>query len=164
MTSAEAVGIIGAIVVVAGLCLSIYKLYLDRRDKRPLLRSSLSFGYPVIKTNTLERNDVFLSLEVKNPGEKPVRVSQAEILFGKERFLLIRPLGTNELPFELPSGQSASFIVPANEFATLLRARGYNGKVKIRANFRDAVDNNYHSRKFTFDTDMWTDQQKKPAG
>ena len=157
MTTAEVALIIATVVGVGTLCLSIYKLYLDRRDKRPLLRSKISFGFPVINTNNLEWNDVFICLEVINPSEKPVKVSQAEILFGKQRFLLIRYLGTR-LPFDLPSGQSESLFVPANEFASLLRANGYKGEVKVRANFKDAMGSNYQSGKFTVNIDKWPDQ------
>jgi hypothetical protein len=159
MTTTEIVIIITTIVAVGGLCLSIYKLYLERRDKRTLLRSKISFGFPANKTNTLDWNDVYLSLEVLNPSEKLVRVSQAEILYGKERILIIHSLGTHQLPFELPSGQSASIFVPANEFAMLLKAKGYRGEVKIRANFRDAIGNNYQSKKFAIDVNNWPEQQ-----
>jgi len=161
MTTTEIVSIVTAIVAVAGLGLSIYNLYVNRRDKRPLLRSKISNGF---LTYGPELSDVMLILEVANPGEKHVTVSAVEMLFGKEKAIFPNIQGTNRLPFELQSGQNASFWTPANEFASDLQRRGYKGKLKIRANFRDAVGNNYASNKFTINIDEWTKQQKQRTG
>jgi hypothetical protein len=111
-----------------------------------------------------ELSDVMLIFEVANPGEKPVTVSAVEILLRKEKAIFPNVQGTNRLPFELSSGKNASFWTPANEFEVDLQRQGYKGKLKIKANFRDAVGNNYPSNNFTINIDEWAKQQKQRTG
>ena len=65
--------VLTAIVALAGLILTIYRFYIDRKDKSPRLVAKLSNGF---LTRSPESSDVMAFLEVANPGEKPVKISK----------------------------------------------------------------------------------------
>jgi hypothetical protein len=65
--------VLTAIVALAGLILTIYRFYVDRKGKSPRLVAKLSNGF---LTRSPESGDVMAFLEVANPGEKPVKISK----------------------------------------------------------------------------------------
>ncbi|MFZ5858047.1 MAG: hypothetical protein ACOYZ6_14560 [Chloroflexota bacterium] len=133
MTSFE---IVTAVVAIAGLGLSIYNLYVTRRDKKPLLHSKISYGF---REQGSKIGEPMLILEVANAGEKTVRVVSVDLDLGKKKITYPFIDGTQRFPFDLPSGQNAIFWTPKKEVMAKLQKGEYKGKVKLRAVFSDAI-------------------------
>lgn len=145
--------VVTAIVAVAGLILSVYNLYASRRDKSPRLISKMSNGF---LTSGPEVSSPMLFLEIANAGEKEVKISAVEVAIGKHRVISFGGItGTKNVPFELPPGESVKFWIPLEEFATSLRKQNVYGNIKARACFRDAIGNEYLSKKFPIRLDAW---------
>lgn len=161
MTTSDFGVIITAAVAVAALGLSIFNFYLSRHDKRPQLRTKIANGFI---TQGSDISETMLTLDVANSGEKQVIVSSVEVLLGllgKEKAMFTNIEGSQTFPFALPPGQNASFWIPIEKFAGDLQRRGYKGKVRIKGNFRDAIGNNYKSKKFTIDLDKWNKRRER---
>jgi hypothetical protein len=138
-----------ALVAVAGLILSIYNFYIDRRDKTPRLAAKISNGF---LTYGPKLSDVMLFLEVANTGEKKAIVSAVEIKWKKQKIVFMGGIkGTVNVPFELQPGDSARFWTPVTEVKATLKDEGCAGREYIRACFRTAVDSEYVSKKFPVD-------------
>lgn len=141
--------IIVAIVALCGLGISIYTFRITRQEKKPRLSAKINYGF---LSNDFGTSETMLMLDVGNIGEKQVFVSSIEILLSHEKKLMYPSMeGDRNLPFELQPGQSAHFWIPMDILKSSLRKRGYNRKLKIRANFRDALGNNYSSKKKSLD-------------
>ncbi|TEU19593.1 MAG: hypothetical protein E3J21_03300 [Anaerolineales bacterium] len=146
--------IITALVAIAGLGLSIYNLYINRRDKKPRLVAKISNGF---LTYGPELSPPMLLLEIANAGEKKVMISAVEIAWRKHKAVFIKGIdGTRDVPFELPAGESANFWTPLEDFASSLEEEGVSGKVRVRACFRDAIGNQYLSKKLKVDVNEWS--------
>ena len=146
--------ILTAIVALAGLILSVYNFYVDRKDKSPRLLAKLSNGF---LTYGPELSDVMVLLEVSNPGEKAVKISVVEIIWKKNKLVFIAGIdGTTKLPFDLQPGDKATFWTPIKEVARTLKKQDGSGKQSIKACFRTAVDHDFVSKAFVIDVDEWT--------
>jgi hypothetical protein len=142
-----------AIVAVAGLILSIYNFYVDRKDKSPRLVAKISNGF---LTHGPELSDVMLLLEVINPSEKTIKIVAVEIVWKKRKIVFINGIeGTNKVPFELKPGDKAMFWTPIREIARSLKKEGSIGKESVKACFRTAIDSEYRSKWFTVDVHEW---------
>ena len=144
-------------VALAGLILSIYNFYVDRKDKHPKLVAKISNGF---LTYGPELSDVMVLLEVTNPGEKAVKITAVEIMWKKRKIVFISGIeGTNKIPFDLPSGDKETFWTPIKEVARALKKEGCTGRESIKACFRTAVDSEFVSKAFTIDVHEWTKAQ-----
>ena len=143
-----------AVVAVAGLILSIYNFYVDRKDKSPRLVAKVSNGF---LTHGPELSDVMVLLEIANHGGKSVKVSAVEIIWKKNKLVFIAGIdGTNKIPFDLQPGDKATFWTPIKEVARALKKQGCTGKESIKACFRTAIDSEFKSRSFVVDVHEWT--------
>jgi hypothetical protein len=150
MNAGDLSDIVTAIVAVASLGLSIYNFYVSQQDKRPVLVAKISNGFLIFGP---EISDLMLRLEVANSGEKQVTVLAVEVAWGRQKAFFPSIDGTKRIPFELSPSESATFWIPMKDFKVSLRQQGIVGKVRVRACFRDAVGNEYYSRRrFTIDT------------
>ena len=152
MTFKDISDIVVALVAIGGFVLSVYGLYLRRKEKRPYLTARLSSGF---LTYGSDLSEPMVMLEVANPGEKSVVVAAVEIDLGGRKAVFPNIEGTEKIPFDLQSGRSASFWTPIRAFAASLRREGFRGTIKIRARFRDAVGNAYYSGRIPLNTDEW---------
>jgi hypothetical protein len=99
--------IIVALVALGGFGISIYTLFITRREKKPRLRSKINYGFLSGEFGTTES---MLMLDVENIGEKQVLVSSVEIFLGHGKKLMYPSMeGDRKLPFELQPGHSAHF-------------------------------------------------------
>ncbi len=141
--------IVTALVAVAGLLLSTYNFYTNRRDKKPRLVAKIANGFLAYGP---EVSEFMLLLEVANLGEKPVKISAVEIAWGKQSLVFVTGIqGTRKIPFELEPGDNANFWTPMEGIANSLREQGGKGKETIRARFKSAVGDEYLSKKFKID-------------
>ena len=153
LSLSDIVAVVTAVVAVAGLVLSIYNFYLARKDKVPNLKAGISNGF---LPRGPELGDVMVLLEVANTGERPVKISAAEIKWRKNKIVFLSGIpGTLNLPAELSPGDSATFWVPAHEVARTVAKQGGTGQQNIRACFRSAVGTEYVSRNFKFHVEEW---------
>ena len=137
------------IVALCSLGISFYTLYITRQEKKPRLKTKINYGFLESELGTSE---TMFMLDVGNIGEKQVLVSSFEILLDPGNKLMYSLIeGDRKLPFELQPGQSAHFWIPVDDLKSSLRKRRFTKKLKIRANFRDAIGNNYPSKKKSLD-------------
>ncbi len=142
-----------ALVALAGLILSVYNFYVNRRDKSTRLVAKLSSGF---LTYGPELSDLMALLEIANHGEKAIKISAVEIIWKKRKLVFIAGIdGTNKIPFDLQSGDKATFWTPMKEVARALRKQGCTGKESIKACFRTAVDREFVSKAFVIDVHEW---------
>ncbi len=143
-----------AVVALAGLILSVYNFYVNRKDKSPRLLAKLTNGF---LTYGPELSDVMVFLEVSNPGEKAVKISAVELIWKKNKLVFVAGInGSTKVPFDLQPGDKATFWTPIQEVARTLRKQGGSGKESIKACFRTAVDQEFISKAFVIDVDEWT--------
>lgn len=141
--------IVVAIVALFGLGISIYNFYIKRQEKKPHLNTKINYGF---LSDDFGTSETMLMLDVGNIGEKQVLVSSIEILLDHGKKLMYPSMeGDRNLPFELQPGQGAHFWIPVDVLKSSLKKRGYKRKLKIRANFKDALGNNYSSTKKSLD-------------
>jgi hypothetical protein len=143
-----------AIVAFAGLILSVYNFYVDRKDKSTRLVAKISNGF---LTNGPESSDLMILLEIENHGQKPVKIEAAEIMWKKKKMVFFGGIeGTNRVPFELQSGDKAIFWTPIKKVAWSLKEQGCKKKESIKACFRTALSSEFTSKSFTIDINEWT--------
>jgi hypothetical protein len=146
--------LITAIVALVGLILSVYNFYVDRKDKSPRLVAKISNGF---LTSGQEFSDVMVFLEIANHGEKAVKISAVEIVWKKRKLVFVAGIdGTNKIPFDLQSGDKATFWTSIKEVSRALKEQGCRGKESIKACFRTAVDSEFTSKAFIFNVNEWT--------
>jgi hypothetical protein len=145
--------ILTAGVALAGLILSIYNFYVDRRDKSPRLVAKISNGF---LTSGPELSDLMLLLEIANPGEKMVKISAVEIAWKKRKLFFFKGIdGTVKIPFELQPGDSATFWTPIKEVAWALSEQGCKNQESVKACFRTAVGTEFISKTFPVNVREW---------
>ena len=143
----DIVDIITAAVAVAGLALSIYNFYVDRQDKKFKLLATMS--YAVVGRGP-QGAETVLALKLANPGQRTAFVSSCDLLILKTKKAFTYPdaYRGKQMPAELQPGQKEEFWFPLDKLETALRKEGLSGKIKVKARFRDAVGNEYLSKKF----------------
>jgi hypothetical protein len=143
-----------AIIALAGLILSIYNFYIDRKDKSTRLVAKISNGF---LTNGPELSNVMILLEIENHGQKMVKIAAVEIMWKKKKMVFFGGIeGTNRVPFELQSGDKATFWTPIKQVARTLKEQGCNKRESIKACFRTAVGSEFVSKGFSIDINEWT--------
>ena len=153
LTIAEITALITVVVAFAGLSLSIYNLLISRREKRPQLKAKLSNGF---LPRGPDIGPLMLILGVANTGEKPVRINAVELLWKERSMIFIHGLpGTTSIPFDLPSGNNATFWTPIQETAASLYEEGARGTATLRSRFRTAIDTEHVSKPFHLGVDTW---------
>ncbi len=154
-------GDITIIVAIAGLLLSVYKFYLNQREKGGhTFKVEFALGFLESQTGFGES---MLILKAVNGSKEGVYISSAPALaiystFMRKGYLTYPEIdGTKKLPFWLAPNEPATFWVSLDVVKASLRRRGFTGKVKVRACFCDAVGRNYYNpKKVTLNTENAT--------
>jgi hypothetical protein len=142
---ADVTQVIVAIVAVAGLILSIYNFYFNRRDKSPRLRANL-VNEPIPRGPNPD--ELMLMLKVTNIGEKTVKIAEANIVWKKRRMAYLRPSDWNlKPPLDLQPGEEMIFQTWARQVAKALEQEGCTGRVSIRACLTTTVGVEFMSNK-----------------
>jgi hypothetical protein len=136
---------ITGVVAVAALGVSIYGLYLQRRDKSPRLqvRGSLS---SLMDHNMNVMEYVFM-ITVANKSTAPVTVTQIYIWDRPNWKLVVQDWrGDRTLPCELEPWQSASWWSNYEGLRETLRSNGHRGKVRVKLEATDASGGSHAAR------------------
>lgn len=160
MSVSEKTSIVTAIVAVILLLLSIYKVYVARREKRISLATKLSEGFepPQQREQRHFYGTYMLFLEVANSGEKEATITDVDLVWRGIKVQFPSPgypsydqiQGTEHLPFKLAAGNSAMFWISWKDIKLRLQEMGALSKIKIKASFQDALGNRYPSNNLTF--------------
>jgi hypothetical protein len=139
-------------VALYGAILSTYNLIAARRDRAHRLKVSLKWG---IAAPGPEPETMFI-LEANNPRGRPVTVTGCAISLPNGKSLVIpRPFGSVQLPCELAEGKNCTLLFPLRDVVRALVQEGFTGRVALRAEFRDALGNEYRSKAFKGDVGEW---------
>lgn len=137
---------ITAFVALLGVTLSGIALYLRRKDKVPVLNTTIQsafFDYRAGNSLMAEH----LLIKVSNSGEKSVTLSSISLdLKGSNKNLFLREHeGEVELPYLISVGESFSFWIKMNEFKKSLRNLDLSGKVEVSALANDGFGTSHES-------------------
>jgi len=147
-----------ALVALYGAILSSYNALAARKEKRPQVRVSVSFGVKVCGSPLIggEAGPPLLFVEASNPGRRTVTLSSLGLLLAKKRQLFLDPHSEGmPFPYDLEPGKSYRMWVAASRLASWLKQEGLQGKVKLVGFYDDAVGNRYRSRKLSFNCEKW---------
>jgi len=136
---------ITAVVAVAALGVSIYGLYLQRRDKSPRLqvRGSLSS----LMDHDMSVVEYVYMITVANQSTDPVTVTQLYIWDKPDwKQVVLNLRGERPLPCELGSWQSASWWVNYEGLRETLRRNGHRGKLRVKLEATDASGGSHFAR------------------
>jgi len=151
------VQIIVAAIAFLGLCLSICNLILRYIDQKPQIKvtnTTLIIGQPGIGIIS----PLHITITAKNIGIIPVHLSSCGIILPNKKILqFIGPdkYTLKSLPTTLLPGQSIDISREFISLAKDLREEGYSRTIKIKAYFRDQIDNIFKSKSFKFEIERW---------
>jgi hypothetical protein len=129
---------------IAALLLASYSLYLQRKDKRPKLKVELSYQHrelPIVSDGGggfLNAQAPVYVVEVRNHGERDIRLSSAELIAGKRDRVALQPFSGTFGKVEPNAGQTFIFI------AAQVKIQVKNG-TKQKVQMIDALRNRYTS-------------------
>jgi len=145
--------IVTGIVAIYAAVLSTYNLVASRLDRAHKLRVSLKWGMvaPGPEPETV------LILEAINPRGRSVTVAACALVLPNRKALVIpHPVvGSAQLPHELVEGTNCRILFPLRDVVVALQGEGFTGQIALRALFRDALGNEYLSKKFKGDLREW---------
>ncbi len=134
---------------VAALFLASYSLYLQRRDKKPKLKVELSYQQrelPIVPDGggSFQNGQAFAYVvDVRNHGEKDIRLSFAELIAGKREHVVLQPFRGTFGKIEPNAAQNFIFL------ADQVKAQMRNG-TKLKVQMVDALKNRYTSNSIKF--------------
>jgi len=130
-------------VAVYGAGLSTYNMYNARRKDRREIKVTISAGY---LTHGPDLSDEMFVLSASNPGHRAVTVTSVGIRLPDGRQMVFPYPEGPQLPYHLTEGTNCDHVVPIREIARKLSTSGFRGTVKIKAFYRDAVENVHTSK------------------
>jgi hypothetical protein len=136
---------ITAVVAVAALGVSIYGLYLQRRDKNPQLRVEGSLS------SFMDRNmnvmEYVYMITVANQSTAPVTVTQIYIWDRPDwKLVVLDWRGDTPLPCELEPWKSSRWWSNYEELRETLRSNGHRGTVRVKLEAKDASGGSHTTR------------------
>lgn len=142
---------VGIALYAAGL--STYTWYVQRRDRRPQVKSVME--YAVIPPGIVDPGEDLVAFTASNPGDRLVVLTSHHLSVpGKQNLHTFdHTLPGDRLPCELQPGQKCTLLRKLETLKEGLREAGFRGKVKVRSVFVDATGNRYCSKSFTLDVD-----------
>jgi hypothetical protein len=157
MEDNQLIQIIIAIVAIFGLCLSLYNLYIQRKEKNPSIRVTISSSFISTPGIGITSPPLFSTI-ASNTGLIPVHLSSCGIRLPNNKVLQF--IGPDEhtlisLPKTLLPGQSIKISREFKKIAQDFRTEGYSGIIKLNSYYQDEIDNTYNSKKFKFNIDQW---------
>ena len=140
-----------AFVAIYGAALSTYTLVMNRREKRRRVDVSLQYGFT---PRDADLGPMMLLIQATNPGHRTVTLHAPYLLFPRgKKMVFMDPQGDVRFPHNLVDGTSCTLWVPATIVAGQAQKEGFHGKIKLAAQFQDAVGGSYKSSRITFDID-----------
>src|SRR5206468_4383443 len=122
--------------------LSTYLATLQRRDKKPRIKATLSMGFLTFGPRLSEPH---LLLQAANIGEKAVTLASGGLLLPDRSQIIsiAKDNATERLPYELAVGKSFMMWFEAKPLAGELARRGYTSDVKLHARFSDQTSREF---------------------
>lgn len=145
------------IVAVLGFGLSLFNLYIERKDKRTNLAVSVSLG--VIEDDLASP---LILIEGANKGRESVTLQSGGVRLPKDmKVYMFNPAYGVTFPCELQRGKNVTIRKNRKEFAQDLLSRGYTGRLKIRGFYTDALGKVHTSKTVKFDVEGWANFDAK---
>jgi hypothetical protein len=144
-----------AVVAVVALVVSTISLYLQRRDKRPLLKIRGSIATLYGSDNEPVENVYWF--DVANIGQIPATVTQIYVWDKPDWKWAFQDLrGQSAFPCKLEPGEGAGWWVNYEVLREVLRRNGHRGKVRVKLEARDATGGSHTERtKITLNAPWW---------
>ncbi len=143
-----------AIVAALGFLLSLFNLYLRRRDNRARLRIEKSEGF-----RTLMPDTPLMVFNVANAGKVPVTVSSIYLALRGDRNLWLPDLRSGDegknIPCRLEPGEPALFFHDLQEIARSLVEEGYRGTIRAKVVVQDGLGRKHKKRIKILDVEGW---------
>jgi hypothetical protein len=146
------VQIVIAIIAIFGFCLSIYNLYIQRKDKNPLIKVTTQSSFTKIPGIGVTSPHLFTTTAM-NIGHVPVHLSSCGIHLPNGK--LLQFVGPDEytfksLPQTLQPGSSYDISRELEGIINDLKKEGYSGTITVQSYFRDEINNTYTSNDINF--------------
>lgn len=149
MTFEQTIGLITASVAIYGAALSSYVFVVQRLEKAKRVKVKISFGFLAFGS---ELSSNHLLLEAANNGHRTVTLSGWCIKTPKnEQIVMLGRNSEHAFPYEMADGKSVTCWLGVKEAATALADKGYEGIVKLKAEFRDSTGKRFRSDPLPFD-------------
>jgi len=152
MDDSTIIQIVIAIIAILGFCLSIYNLYIQRKDKIPLIKvtNQSSFiktqGFGVTSPHLFTTTAMYI-------GHIPVHLSSCGIRLPNGKILqFVGPDGYTfkSLPQTLQPGTSYAISRELEGIINDCKKEGYSGTITVRSYFRDEINNTFTSEDIKF--------------
>jgi hypothetical protein len=141
--------IVTAAVALYGAVLSTVNLLLSRKERRRQVKVTLDWATRLKGSGGRE---ALIAAEAANPGSRPVTLVSFVFVWpsGWQAYLPDAPSDCS-FPHELAEGKTCSVWTAARDMANILKQEGITGKVRLVAQFRDALGTAYRSEPFVVD-------------
>ncbi|MGH9869196.1 MAG: hypothetical protein ACREAA_13670 [Candidatus Polarisedimenticolia bacterium] len=141
-----------AAVAVYGAGLATYTAVTTRRATERLLKVGLTLN--VLGDRPEPRTVMMLC--AASAGQRKVKIQSACIRFPHGRqFIPLEPSLADFLPWEIGEAETLDIPVPIEHVVQALQQVGYEGRVALRAEFRDILDVRYVSRPLRGNVATW---------
>ena len=128
----------------AGFLFGLYQWHAARRTRPPSVTTRLHVGY---WTYGPKLSECMLLIEVASGEVKPVRITALELELDRTVIWFTGGIeGTVSLPFDVVTGQPATFWIPLAEVQRELLGKGFRRTIDLRATARDVFGNAHSSR------------------
>lgn len=138
-----------AVAAVYGAALATYIQVVQRRERKPRIKATLSWGLAIPQEYTV------LTAEATNPGVATVYVDPPILRLPDGRSLVYMGGWQTDAPNgkQLPHGERWYGTVPLRAITERLVALGFRGEIELRAEFKDRLGNTHVSPVFPMNVD-----------
>ena len=142
------VQIITTVLAVYGAFLASYSFFVNRHDKKRILKVELSNA---LAPNPVGKVEDLVTICVSNPGYQNVTASSISLeLPDKRQMFYPNPRSDKPLPHELTPGTKLTVLNNSQELAKLLIDAGFTNTISLVGVCSDAVGGKYKSKPFNF--------------
>jgi len=153
LSSIDLKDLLAIVIAATSLFVSVFTLWLQRRDKKEKLRIKASLGFTVGYGGA---GEPLVIIEASNVGERPVTISSFGLLLPNKQ-VLIYPFARQhvQLPYELRPGKSCSMHIPAKEVAKAVKEQGYSRQVKLKPQYSAQSGAKFTGKYIKFNSAAW---------
>ena len=140
------------IVAIYGAILSTYNFVSKIREKKRRIKVNFSFGFLTGVSGQLSPD--MLLLTAVNTGYRPIILNSVGFILPNNKTAVIPiPLSNVNFPYELKEGKDCLVWTEVKEFAKELKEKGFKGRIKLIAFYKDSLDTIHKSKPLIFDID-----------
>ncbi|MFH1268994.1 MAG: hypothetical protein ABIK89_24980 [Planctomycetota bacterium] len=142
-------------VALYGAGLSTFNTWSAWREKRRIVKVSVSYGFPVVTTPG-DLGPYSLFLTARNPSRRPTTLVGCGLQLPDGKTMPFLDPGPHlEFPLELTEGKAANALRPVQAIGRTLAETGYGGSTRVRGFFRDALGETHYSISFKVSITDW---------